>query len=96
MSDQMLPGFRGSAVYISLSASYVPGCGWQLSAWHRHDGEGELCPGTVVFRDLILAELVDVVVALFSDGNGRYRLDRLGHCHVDYEETPANSAPLIQ
>jgi len=92
----MLPGMRGSAVYISLSASYVPHCGWQLSAWHRHDGEGELCSGTVVFRDLVLGELVDVVVALFSDGNGRYRVDQLGNCHVCQEETPANSVPLIQ
>jgi len=96
MTDAMLPGFRGSATYISLSATYVFGRGWQLSAWHRHDGEGELCPGTVTFNDLVLDELVDVVVALFSDGNGRYRIDRFGRCGVDQDETPSNSAPLNQ
>jgi hypothetical protein len=78
-----LPGFRGSAVYISLSASYVAGVGWTLSHWHRHDGEGQLCPGSTTYDGLTLAELVDVVVALFSDGNGRYRIDDLGSCHSD-------------
>jgi len=94
--QQILPGFRGSAVYISTSATYVEGHGWQLSVWHRHDGEGELCPGTATFRDLSLDELVDVLVASLSDGNGRYRVDQLGDCSVVYEETPRSSVPLIQ
>ena len=94
--DPMLPGFRGSATYISLSASYVSERGWCLSTWHRHDGEGQLCPGTATYDELTLAELVDVVVALFSDGNGRYSIDDLGMCRPAQVDTPSNSAPLSQ
>lgn len=78
MTDQMLPGFRGSAVYLSFAAQYHQGDGWSLHTWHRHDGESSLCSGSHGYEGLALAELVDVVVALLSDGNGRYRLDHLG------------------
>jgi len=96
MHQLVIPGSRGSAVYISTRSQYREGDGWDLTVWHRHDGEGELCSGTCQFERLSLAELVDVLVAVLSDGNNRFRVDQLGDCSVDYSETPANSVPLIQ
>lgn len=96
MTDEQLPGFRGSAIYMSFCAQYHAGDGWSLGTWHRHDGEGALCSYSPTFDGLVLEELVDILVALLSDGNGRYRLDSDGCRPLRQVETPASSAPLSQ
>jgi hypothetical protein len=74
-----LPLPRGSLDYVSFSAHYRRGEGWELRTWHGHAGTLTTCERKDVYEGLTTEELCDVATAIMGSANSQWYL-RGGIC----------------
>ena len=89
-----LPLPRGSLDYVSFSAHYRRGEGWELRTWHGHAGCLTTCERKDVYEGLTTEEMCDVALAIMGSANSQWYL-RGGICSPQ-EDSPASSVPENQ